>query len=336
MSSSGIKEKSDIMMPMFYPEEVIFAPTAVCNLNCAHCFAHVPPSAQKEALSAESVCAFLSSCFEAGREDILVGFSGGEPFLRLDFLCKVSAFAVEKGFLFSRVITNGVFGASTAERESALEKLFDSGFDGKIALSFDSFHGQNANDAARFIRSSLDISGDSTAVELWSAIPANSSDTAFFAVFQKTAALLGAEARVSLERFMKPCRFLLIGSDFAVPVYRFRQSLPAGKLFWSAKRWFADDFCEGLGRCFFVHPDGNIAPCCGFANDRPALLIGHIADGHTALMEKALRSPAVRICQGTGLSAFRKQLEARGIKFPGKTKDQCAFCGWLLENGFLR
>ena len=100
---------------MFFPEEVIFAPTAECNLACAHCFAHSPSTGQKDALTAAAACSFLSSCLEAGREDILVGFSGGEPFLRLDFLTQVSAFAAEQGFLFSRVITNGAFGSSDAE-----------------------------------------------------------------------------------------------------------------------------------------------------------------------------------------------------------------------------
>ena len=317
---------------MFFPEEVIFAPTNACNLKCAHCFAHSPSTGQKDALSAEAACAFLSSCLEAGREDILVGFSGGEPFLRLDFLAQVSSFAAEQGFLFSRVITNGAFGASIAEREGALARLFEAGFDGKVALSFDSFHGQSAKDAARFIRAALDISGDNSAVEVWSVIPAASTDADFYAVFCEAAALLGCEASLSLEAFAAPGRLLLRGRDFAIPVYRFRQSLPAALQRWDAARWFEDDLCEGVGNCFFVHPDGSCAPCCGFANAHPALIIGNITDGYDALMEKALCSPAVRICQETGLSALRERLEERDVQFPGKTDDQCAFCGWVLEN----
>ena len=319
---------------MFFPEEVIFAPTAACNLSCAHCFGRVIPP-KGEALSAKAARAFLSSCLDAGREDILVGFSGGEPFLRLDFLAEVSSFAAAKGFLFSRIITNGAFGSSPAEREEALKALFDSGFDGKVALSFDSFHGQGAEDAARFIQAALDISGDNSVAEIWSAIPERPDDAAFFAAFQKTAALLGAEAQASLDDFAKPCRLLLRGRDFGVPVYRFRQSLPPNKMRWDARRWFADDLCKGLGQCFFVHPEGSAAPCCGFANGHPALLIGNIDEGYSALMEKALRSPAVRVCQETGLSAFRKRLEAKGAKFPGKADDHCAFCGYLLESGLL-
>ena len=317
---------------MFFAEEVIFAPTAACNLSCEHCFAYPPQSA--EALSAEAACAFLSSCLDAGRDDILVGFSGGEPFLRLDFLAQVSSFAAERGLLFSRVATNGAFGQSAAKRDEALKALFGSGFDGKVSLSFDSFHGQSAKEAARFIRSCLDISGDNTAVEISSAIPAGSSDAAFYSTFCEAAALLGCEAKVSLEAFARPGRFLLIARDFAVPVYRFRQSLPAALQRWDSARWFADDLCEGVGRCFFVHPDGAVAPCCGFANSHPSLLIGKIGDGYAALMQKALCSPAVRICQETGLSAFRKKLEKSGVRLPGKTDDQCAFCGWALDQSF--
>lgn len=333
-ASSGAKAGSAIIPLVFYPDEVIFAPTAACNLGCAHCFSRaIGP--EKEALSVEGACAFLSSCLAAGREDILVGFSGGEPFLRLDFLCEVSAFAAKKGFLFSRVITNGAFGASHGERVKALKRLFGAGFDGKVALSFDSFHGQGAKAAARFIRAAIDISGDSSAAEIWSAIPADLGDEAFLGAFREAAALLGAEAPLSFSRFMKPGRFLLRGKDFAVPVYRFCQSLPAGKMRWNARRWFADDLCEGLGRCFFAHPGGDVAPCCGFANSHPALSIGRIGDGYAALLEKALSSRAVGICQGTGLEAFRKQLEDKGVKFPGKTDDQCAFCAYALERGFI-
>ena len=314
---------------MFFPEEVIFAPTNACNLSCAHCFVH-EARPQKNELAADAACGFLASCLEAGREDILVGFSGGEPLMRESFISEVSSFAAAQGFLFSRVTTNGVFGASAEEREAALKAIFDAGFDGKVALSFDSFHGQGAKEAARFIRSCLDISGDNSAVEIMSAIPQCGDDAGFYSVFCEAAALLGCEAEVVAKDFARPCRFLLRGRDFAIPVYRFRQSLTASEMRWDAARWFEDDLCEGVGNCFFVHPDGSVAPCCGFANAHPALLIGKINDGYDALMQKALSHPAVRVCQGTGLLAFRKQLERSGVKFPGKTDDQCAFCGWAL------
>ena len=126
---------------MFYPEEIIFAPASSCNLHCSHCFSGRDYC--RETFTAEEACAFLDSCLAAGRGDLLVGFSGGEPFLRADFLCTVSAFAAGKGFLFSRVMTNGMFGASPEERRKMLSRLFDAGFDGKVALSFDRFHGQS-------------------------------------------------------------------------------------------------------------------------------------------------------------------------------------------------
>ncbi len=316
---------------MFYPEEVIFAPASACNLVCKHCFA----PHNNEALSIDSACTFLSSCLKANRSDLLVGFSGGEPFLCMDFICEVSAFACKNDFLFSRVVTNGIFGNSMLERELALERLFASGFDGKIALSFDSLHGQGAKEAAHFLLAAIGISSDTTVAEIWSVIPQN-ADASFFNVFQEAAAILELEVPIEAKDFMKPCRFLLRSDDIVIPVYRFYEALPPYKMSWDAKNWFQDDFCEGLGRCFFVHPDGSVAPCCGFANFYPKILIGTIDEGYATLMENAKISPGVSICQGEGISAFREKLEAEGIAFPGKASDQCAFCAYLFENGLFK
>ncbi len=310
---------------MFYPEEIIFAPASSCNLHCSHCFSGRDYC--RETFTAEEACAFLDSCLAAGRGDLLVGFSGGEPFLRADFLCTVSAFAAGKGFLFSRVMTNGMFGASPEERRKMLSRLFDAGFDGKVALSFDRFHGQSPEEAAEFLFAVLDCAGDSSAAEIWSVIPADGEDRAFFRAFRQMAEILGAGAP-SWRAFRKPGRFLLRGNGFFIPVYRSRQSFSAADMRWNARRWFREDFCRGPGNCFFVHPDGMVAPCCGFSNRQPELLLGPAGAGYTELMRRAGCSPAVEACFVRGLASLRKELEAQGFSFPGKTEDPCAFCGY--------
>ena len=92
--------------------------------------------------------------------------------------------------------------------------------------------------------------------------------------------------------------------------------------------WFREDFCRGPGNCFFVHPDGMVAPCCGFSNRQPELLLGPAGAGYTELMRRAGCSPAVEACFVRGLASLRKELEAQGFSFPGKTEDPCAFCGY--------
>lgn len=337
---------------MFYPREIIFAPSNRCNLKCRHCFLSDggAENAYSAELSAEDACSFLTSCANAERNDLLVGFSGGEPFLRLDFLCAVSRRAVELDFLFSRVITNGVFASSEKRIRADVGKLRDSGFDGKIALSFDSFHGQSPEAAAFFIRTVIDVFGDSSAAEIWSVIPAasgfdgrdekkeNPHDEKCCGRFLKLAELLDADIEpfpFDAAAFSKPGRFVLRGKDFFVPVYRNRQSFGVETMRWDSKQWFTDDLCEGPGHCFFVHPDGNVAPCCGFANHREVLKIGRLDDGYETLMRNASTSAAVDACYRKGLNRWRREREKEGVAFPGRTDDICAFCDYLCSTGRL-
>ena len=75
-----------------------------------------------------------------------------------------------------------------------------------------------------------------------------------------------------------------ISSD--IPVYTLPQTFPSNdNRAWQAKRWFKDDYCEGPGNIFYVHSDGNIAPCCGFANENPQLFIGKITDSFETIFD---------------------------------------------------
>ncbi|MCR4900367.1 MAG: radical SAM protein, partial [Treponema sp.] len=65
----------------FYPDEIIFASTTACNLHCEHCFVNRNPLQ----LDIEQAVAFLRDCAASGKIE-RVGFSGGEPFLYMEFL----------------------------------------------------------------------------------------------------------------------------------------------------------------------------------------------------------------------------------------------------------
>jgi hypothetical protein len=107
---------------------------------------------------------------------------------------------------------------------------------------------------------------------------------------------------------------------------------------WQARRWFKEDYCEGPGQILYVHADGNIAPCCGFANENPALFIGTIKDSFETIMEKASTNPMIKICYEEGLSHYRrhgikKSLHSQGKKLPGKCSDICSFCDFVCKLG---
>jgi len=122
---------------MFRPSEIVFSATSRCNLCCAHCFV----SRSEENYDVKYALNFVENCSENGIDR--VGFSGGEPFLSLDFVCEICKKVVEKELFFGRIMTNAVWWNTEIELCEKLNLLLDSGFDGKITISLDKFHNQD-------------------------------------------------------------------------------------------------------------------------------------------------------------------------------------------------
>jgi len=328
------------------PREVIFAPTARCNLSCAHCRAYRGNinAARKAARSAarlpiSAALTFLEDCAANGIER--VGFSGGEPFLEVDFLEAIIVRAVELDLMFDRLMTNGDWWGSEGELTETLGQVIDAGFDGTVGISFDDWHAQDPKRLAQFTRATRELSSGSVAVEIVAV-----RDRAGKMPIDRISAL----ARELGARIVSECGDLIAirdetadrnasrgaedGTGIDIPLLFLPYSPgPNEADAWAADRWFDDDWCEGPGHVLFVHPDGNVAVCCGFANERPELIAGNISAGVAALVERARAMPHVRACYERGLGAVRKELESRGIALPGKTADICQFCDWLCEKG---
>jgi hypothetical protein len=328
----------------FTPTEVIFAPTARCNLACGHC--RVDRS-RKTALTAEAACAFLEDCAAHGIDR--VGFSGGEPFLEPAFLAAVIEKTVDLGLMFDRLMTNGVWYDSDAELDRVLGMIYDAGFDGTIGLSVDDWHGQNPEKLSAFIRkvaelgAENDATGETVGVEIVSVrsregdAPAN--------LLERTASLLGA--KLILEKgtpaeirsgSTRGNRSHDSGENaLNIPILVIPYSAGADDpAAWRAKKWFDDDWCAGPGNVLYVHPDSAVAVCCGFANERPELTVGTVADGVETLITRARATPHIIDCYERGLSVRRRELEASGTIFPGTADDICFFCDWLCGKGHNR
>lgn len=321
---------------MYKPEEIIFAPTAQCNLACQHCrVTRIPQN-----LDSSVAVAFLAACRDRGVERI--GFSGGEPFLRPDFLYPVCREAVAMDYYFGRLMTNGCWAENEAGFSAVLEPLYEAGFDGIFGLSFDSWHGNNVAKAAGFIQSVFAIWGRKDVVEIL-AVSALGQDVVDEAALTALATALGGSLQPGTNR--RPTAIVDQawlarsaadpddGGGLYLPVQRFPYSAAAEEGAWGAKAWFADDYCQGPGNVFYVHSDGRVAVCCGFANENEELIIGNIAvDGYDELMAGAATAPQVKHCYTTGLAAYARQLEAKGTQFPGITSDMCFFCDYLCRS----
>ena len=289
----------------FHPTEIIFSSTTACNLHCQHCFINREP----KHLAVSDALAFLDSCLEGGQIE-RVGFSGGEPFLYMDFLLEISKYVVANDLLFDQIMTNGDWWRDEADLTEKLHSLYDAGYDGKIGLSWDAYHGQTTDRMETFIRTVQEIFGqDSINIQT---------------VEDETIpSLRGAQRR---------------GNDGVlnnVPVFSLPRTYPSDdSRAWQARRWFREDYCEGPGQILYVHADGNIAPCCGFANENPALFIGTIKDSFETVMQKASENQMIKICYEEGLSHYRRHglkkiLRARKEKIPGRTGDICSFCDYV-------
>jgi len=322
--------------PGFCPEEIIFCPTSACNLKCGHCFVNQKAGS----LNTEAAVAFLNDCAKNGIYK--TGFSGGEPFLNLDFTCILIEESVKNEMVFDRLMTNGVWWKSEAELFEKLRRVRDSGFDGKIGLSWDCFHmdsGADIQKIAMFITACHQFFDSETCVEILSVIDAadpKNDDLDFKDNLIELGLTVGGYVTGSTNKKTKNGRLAIVNdfSDLEIPVYRFSQSfLPEPGSKWRDKKWFTEDYCQNTGNVFYVHSDGRVAPCCGFANEEPGLIIGSVKDSYATLMENARKNSMVDLCYCQGLENFRKNIElTEGKKaLPGRTNDMCMFCAWVCR-----
>lgn len=324
---------------MFSPEQIIFAPTSRCNLACGHCRV----ARTSDSLDPDSAVAFMEDCREHGIE--VLGYSGGEPFLEPGFLARTAAAAVRLDMRFDRLMTNGIWYSSPGEPDRTLSTLYDSGFDGTFGVSFDRWHGQDPERLSRFFLAAFRIWGRKDIAEIVHV--RSEEDAAWYRDLRRLASLIGARVESddgipvalvpeSAPRESRPPRMPGPddGSRLHVSILDIPFSPPAGEARWDAGEWFRDDRCEGPGNVFYVHPDGRIAVCCGFANERPELVVGRLGvDGWDRLMANARSNSHVAACYTGGLGALRERLEREGVRFPGKLSDPCVLCDYLCAHG---
>lgn len=308
----------------FCPTEIIFSATSICNLRCEHCFTNKNPNF----LSSKDAVSFLKNAKNFSIEKI--GFSGGEPFLNLDFLLDVIKFAYDENFSFDRIMTNGVWWKDENELKSTLTKIYDAGFDGKFGLSYDNFHNQNFEKIFVFIKNVLEIFGRFS-VEIQSVVSEKDLQNDFESNFNLLAEKLNSKITKKTDKNRKGF-YLIEGNGLFIPVFRTIQTFESEmNCAWQSKKWFKEDYCEGPGQILFVHADKNIAPCCGFANENPELFIGKITDNIETVLQNAQKNEIVQICYNSGLLKQAKLMEKNKILSKKRTDDPCTFCDYLCK-----
>ncbi len=326
------REFLELLSMGFHPEEILFMPTADCNLFCPHC--NVKRS--RLALPVEAAKKFIRDCKHHGIKRI--GFTGGEPFLAPDFLFSVTKFAVKQGCLFTTIMTNGVWYRDKASLKVIFGKLFRAGYDGSISISADAYHAQNLKRLAYFIDSAISIW---RRPDMISIVYVTGRDAETKEKLSKLSGLLNARLsgfggkcsaiksigiHSSRAGLNLPCHIKITKIDIS-PVGRALKLKDP----WDG-RWFKEDYCKGPGNVFLVEPSGEVKPCCGYASESGALSIGNIRKDPVAGIFKNIRqNRLVYAIFNSGLRHIGENLMRRGVKFPGKTSNNCFFCRYILE-----
>ena len=306
----------------FRPDEILFSPTTQCNLRCAHC----DIKQYRKSLSKKTALGFVTACANAGIKR--VGFSGGEPFLALDFLCAITKEVIRRKMLFGRIMTNGVWFKTKKELTRALNRLFCCGYDGDICISVDAFHKQDLRKIALFIKVASEIWSRPDMISISAVKGSLNSQTR--KRLKKLAQLLNARLTNNPHGYQAIKNKGLFIKIFYIGLSSVGKA-ESLKNPWDGK-WFQDDFCKGPGNVFFVLPDGTVKPCCGYANDSDMLTIGSIKhDTVQKLLRNAQMNRFVSKIFKSGLHPIRRALERSGIRFPGKTSNHCFFCFYLTN-----
>lgn len=312
--------------PGFNPSEIIFAVTDRCNLKCSHCFV----SRRNCSLESAEAINFLESCRESeGCAIDRIGFSGGEPFLNLDFVLDVVRWGRDNDFYFDRLMTNGVWWNTIEQLESRLTLLSEAGFDGKICISFDSFHGQDEEKLVQFVKSACNVFRANDIIQIQSVADDDAkSDSEFLSRLHNFAELLNCNISYNLDINLKSGEFIISGEDeFYIQGMRTCLSYEDDERAWKSERWFPEDFCISSGQIIYVHADGKIAPCCGFANEEKELIVGNISMSFDVILDNARKNKMVDICYSKGLLKTVKKMRK-----DAKTCDPCAACKWVCRN----
>ena len=300
----------------FSPNEIIFASTTACNLHCKHCFI----DRRAHHLEVSDAVNFLQTCPPTIEK---IGFSGGEPFLRSDFLEEIIKSSIEYDFMFDRIMTNGDWWKTEQDLRATLRKIYDAGYDGKIGVSYDTFHAQSEERIVTFIQTAWKIFGGDS-VEIQSVLP----------IGEKLRSLAKRLNLTYEENLSKSGLGIatLTRDEIFLPAYIQTESYQANdSRAFKDKTWFKDDFCESMGQILFVHATGDIAPCCGFANENKALFIGKLTDTFDTVLQKSRENNMVSLCFERGLSSEIKRLQKEGKLPAGKTSDICTFCDFVCN-----
>jgi radical SAM protein with 4Fe4S-binding SPASM domain len=310
----------------FRPNYLSFAGTYQCNLTCPHCCV---PIEWPDRLDIGVALRFLEDARDEGID--ILGFTGGEPFLYPEFLHALTRRAVELGYRFDKIMSNGVWHRDEDHLAALLRPLAEAGYSGKLGLSVDKFHGMELDRAGLFCRAARRLFGRDNIISLsYTSRHPDLGLEPVRALAEKLDAVIDWSPRLHRYLLVSPEVTMTLNWNHLAPVERAERFTGA----WDGV-WFEEDYCEGPGQALIVNPKGEVKPCCGFASDLDQLTIGNIhTESAREIIENGRQHPYVGKVFREGLSAIREEILARDPDaLPGATSNHCYFCWYVLTRG---
>ena len=282
--------------------------TSKCNISCRHCCNDSHPK-HKGSVEFEEIRKLIDGALLV-RSIREIGISGGEPFLFLELLHRIAAYAGSSG-LSASVTTNGFWGASPG----ILPHLARLKAEGVRAINISSsiFHQE-------FLRPERLIAAVRAANAADLQVTVNVVETSSF-------------GRAEIEA--------ILGDLADVVAFVVMPLLPAGR---AAVDTHLTEYGDGdavpTGTCrrhflkLAVDRDGDAYPCCSPGGFTPALRLGSARqEGIPAMVAAARRNRLLAILDEVGPSFFLPFLRASNHPgLPERFSDQCHLCHVMLSD----
>lgn len=307
----------------YRPTFLSLMPTYECNLSCAHCC--VPKGAAGE-MPLDLALGCVQEAASVGITS--VGFTGGEPMLRGEWVTEVTRAAVSLGLEVDDLSTNGVWWTARGELEESLAGLREAGFRGGFHVSVDAFHaGAGSEQQAEFLRIARRVFGKMGDLNC-----AEGPGRSALPVLSQLAKRLGAT--LVEEGTAQGC---LRGDGFLLPYHCF-PAADVGQggsgLVSTGVDWFGEFDCFGHDSVL-LDPNGGAHFCTGFAGLRAApLRVGDATrEWFSAVLSGAAELPLVKLLCEEGPGGLRRVIASRLLNaFPRPWVSPCSFCYHCLTD----
>ncbi len=257
-------------------ETLALMPTWNCDVACHHCVFTSSPR-QTTVLDVKVACEAIAEVSLASTVR-RVTVSGGEPFLRFEYLTMVAEEAARRSLAF-RVVSNGTFGKDPALAVHALRRLRAIGLE-SVAISWDQFH-------ERFIE-------PEHVVNSIRACRAAGISVRLTVVATRSHGIAQALAALGDEGFEIPATQVK-----CLPVGRARRKVKSNELL-SAASHDRGRACRSDFDTLALTPNGEVYPCCAVGGFTQGICLGNYP-------ENSMRELLAKCAQGLKWSVLASQ-----------------------------